>query len=251
MSGGARLDLAGGQTYNDSVIQAAILAGGRGERLRPLTDNIPKPMVQIRGRPYLAYQLDELKRQGIVDVVLLTGYLGEVIEKYFGDGMASGMRVRYSREPSPLGTGGALKLAEPLLAEDFLLIYGDSYLPIRYAEAMERLRATRAEALVAALDNVPPVVDVPNNIALGADGFVARYEKGAGAAAGLTHVEAGVAALTRRLLRRIPAGRVASLEQEFFPQLIVGRQLVAFATKRRFYDIGTPSRLKEIEAVLT
>jgi NDP-sugar pyrophosphorylase family protein len=64
-------------------------------------------------------------------------------------------------------------------------------------------------------------------------------------------VEAGVAALTRRLLRRIPAGRVASLEQEFFPQLIVGRQLVAFATKRRFYDIGTPSRLKEIEAVLT
>lgn len=233
------------------MIQAVILAGGRGERLRPLTDNIPKPMVPIRGRPYLAYQLDELKRQGIVDVVLLTGYLGEVIEEYFGDGAASGMRVRYSREPSPLGTGGALKLAEPLLAEDFLLIYGDSYLPIRYAEAMERLRATRAEALVVALDNMPPVVDVPNNIALGADGFVARYEKGAGAAAGLTHVEAGVAALTRRLLRRIPAGHVTSLEQEFFPQLIAGHQLAAFATKRRFYDIGTPSRLKEIEAVLT
>jgi len=243
--------LPGNQTYNDSVIQAVILAGGRGERLRPLTDNIPKPMVPIRGRPYLAYQLDELKRQDIVDVVLLTGYLGEKIEKYFGDGTAAGMRVRYSREPSPLGTGGALKLAEPLLAENFLLIYGDSYLPIRYVEAMERLRATQAEALVVALDNTPVEVDVPNNIALGADSFVARYEKGAGAAAGLTHVEAGVLALTRRLLRRIPAGRVVSLEQDFFPQLITEHQFAAFATKRRFYDIGMPSRLKEIEAVLT
>jgi NDP-sugar pyrophosphorylase family protein len=94
-------------------------------------------------------------------------------------------------------------------------------------------------------------VDVPNNIALGADGFVARYEKGAGAAAGLTHVEAGVAALTRRLLQRIPAGRVVSLEQEFFPRLIAEHQLAAFATPQRFYDIGTPSRLKKIEAVLT
>jgi len=243
--------LARGRIYNDSVIQAVILAGGRGERLRPLTDNVPKPMVPVRGRPYLAYQLDELKRQGIADVVLLTGYLSEKIEEYFGDGAAAGMRVRYSREPSPLGTGGALKLAEPLLAEDFLLIYGDSYLPIRYAEAMERLRSARAEALVVALDNAAAVVDVPNNIALGADGFVARYEKGAGAAAGLTHVEAGVLALTRRLLRRIPARRVVSLEQDFFPQLIAGHQLAAFATTQRFYDIGTPGRLKEIEAVLT
>ncbi len=242
--------MARGRNYNDGVIQAVILAGGRGERLRPLTDNVPKPMVPVHGRPYLAYQLDELKRQGIADVVLLTGYLGETIENYFGDGTASGMRLRYSREPSPLGTGGALKLAEPLLAEDFLLIYGDSYLPIRYAEAIERLRATEAEALVVALENTPAVVDVPNNMALGADGFVARYEKGAGAAAGLTHVEAGVLVLTRRLVRRIPAGRVVSLEQEFFPQLIAARQLAAFATTRRFYDIGTPSRLKEIEAVL-
>ena len=148
--------MARGRIYNDGVIQAVILAGGRGDRLRPLTDNVPKPMVPVHGRPYLAYQLDELKRQGIADVVLLTGYLGETIENYFGDG----------------------------------------------------------------------------------------------AAAGLTHVEAGVLALTRRLVRRIPAGRVVSLEQEFFPQLIAGRQLAAFATARRFYDIGTPSRLKEIEAVL-
>ncbi len=242
--------MAGGRIYKDIVIQAVILAGGRGERLRPLTDNIPKPMVPVHGRPYLAYQLDELKRQGIVDIVLLTGYLGETIEACFGDGSAAGMRVRYSREPSPLGTGGALKLAEPLLAEDFLLIYGDSYLPIRYGVAMDRLRTTQAAALVVALDNTPTLVDVPNNLALGADGFVARYEKGAGAAAGLTHVEAGVVALTRRLVQRIPAGRVVSLEQEFFPRLIASHQLAAFATRQRFYDIGTPSRLKDIEAVL-
>jgi len=231
-------------------MQAVILAGGRGERLRPLTDTMPKPMVPIRGRPYLAYQLDELKRQGIGDVVLLTGYLGERVEACFGDGAALGMRLRYSREPSPLGTGGALKLAAPLLAEDFVVIYGDSYLPIRYAEPLARLRASGAEALVVAFENSEATVDVPNNLALDGAGFVARYEKGAGAAAGLTHVEAGVLALTRRVLRRIAAGRVCSLEQEVFPQLIAERALAAWTTPQRFYDIGTPSRLKEIEAVL-
>ena len=232
------------------MIQAVILAGGRGERLRPLTDNIPKPMVPIRGRPYLAWQLDELKRQGIVDVVLLTGYLGERIEECFGDGAKMGLRVRYSREPSPLGTGGALKLAEPLLAEDVLLIYGDSFLPIPYAEPVRRLRDSGTEAVVVAFDNSRDAVDVPNNIALDADGFVARYEKGAGTAAGLRYVEAGVLALTRRVLRRIPAGRVVSLEQEIFPQLIAEHRLAGFVTTQRFYDIGTPARLKEIEAVL-
>lgn len=232
------------------MIQAVILAGGRGERLRPLTDNIPKPMVPVRDRPYLAYQLDELKRQGITDVVLLTGYLGETIENYFGDGAKIGMRVRYSREPSPLGTGGALKLAEPLLAEDFLLIYGDSFLPIPYAEPMARLRESGAEALVVAFDNSANAVDVPNNIALDGDGFVARYQKGAGAAAGLRYVEAGVLSLTRRVLGRMPTQRVASLEQEIFPQLIAEHRLAGFVTAQRFYDIGTPARLKEIESVL-
>ncbi|MBI5396560.1 MAG: NTP transferase domain-containing protein [Verrucomicrobia bacterium] len=231
-------------------MQAVILAGGRGERLRPLTDNIPKPMVPIRGRPYLAHQLDELKRQGIDDVVLLTGYLGETIESFFGDGAALGMRVRYSREPSPLGTGGALKLAEPLLAGELVLIYGDSYLPVRYAEPLARLRASGAEALVVAFDNSKATVDVPNNLALDAAGFVTRYAKGAGAAAGLTHVEAGVLALARRVLGRIPAGCVCSLEQEIFPQLIAERGLAAWTTTQRFYDIGTPRRLKEIEKVL-
>lgn len=207
-------------------------------------------MVPVRGRPYLAYQLEELKRQGITDVVLLTGYLGETIEAHFGDGAKLGMSLRYSREPSPLGTGGALKLAEPLLADDFLVIYGDSFLPIPYAEPLARLRATGAEGLLVAFDNAAGGADVPNNLALDAAGFVARYEKGAGAAAGLRHVEAGVLALARRVLRRIPAGRVVSLEQEIFPLLIAGHQLAAFVTRQRFYDIGTPERLKTIEPVL-
>jgi mannose-1-phosphate guanylyltransferase len=237
------------RSYNGHVIQAVILAGGLGQRLRPLTDNIPKPMVPIRDRPYLAYQLDELKKQGILDVVLLTGYLGEKIERYFGDGAKTGMRLRYSRESPPVGTGGALKLAEPLLAEDCLLIYGDSFLPIRYAEPVARLRDSNAEVLVVAFDNAANAVDVPNNIALDAEGFVERYEKGAGAAAGLRYVEAGVLALKRSVLARIPPGRVVSLEQEIFPRLIAEHRLAAYVTAQRFYDIGTPARLKEIEAV--
>src|SRR5450432_2485472 len=102
-------------------MQAVILAGGLGTRLWPLTKTVPKPMVPVAGAPYLEHQLRLLEKQGIRDILLLTGYLGEQIEEHFGDGSRLGLRIAYSREETPVGTGGALRLAQGLLADSFLL----------------------------------------------------------------------------------------------------------------------------------
>ena len=228
-------------------MQAVILAGGLGTRLWPLTEAIPKPMVQVAGAPYLEHQLRLLAEQEIRDVLLLTGYLGERIEEYFGDGARLGLRLSYSREPSPLGTGGALREAKNRLQDAFLLIYGDSYLPIRYAEALERLIATGAQGLVVVYDNRLEDTSVTSNIELDDRGYVSRYEKDSPDR--LSYVEAGVLALRRSVVDLMPPRGMVSLEKEVFPKLI-GKGLAAFVTRRRFYDIGTPERLAAIEELL-
>lgn len=230
-------------------MQAVILAGGLGTRLWPITEEIPKPMAPVAGAPYLEHQLRLLKRQQITDILLLIGHLGKQIENYFGDGGRLGLSIRYSREISPLGTGGALRQAGPLLAEQFLVIYGDSLLPIDYVEVFRALERSPAGGLVVVYDNSLADTSVRNNIALDDDGFVVRYDKEAQGGSQLAYVEAGVLAFRRSILELIPAG-VVSLEKEIYPKLIARRQLTAYRTRQRFYDIGTPERLRSIEAFL-
>jgi NDP-sugar pyrophosphorylase family protein len=193
-----------------------------------------------------------LSAQGIRDIVILTGYLGEQIEEHFGDGSALGLSVRYSREDEPLGTGGALLLARPLLAPEFLIIYGDSYLPIDYAEVLERLDDPEADGVLAIYSNRHGDSSVRNNIALDGTGHITRYAKDDPEADGLTHVDAGVAALRNSALDLLPStAHRPSLEAELYTRLIAGRRLFAYETRQRFYDIGTPERLKLIERLLT
>lgn len=229
-------------------MQAVILAGGLGTRLWPITETIPKPMVPVAGVPYLEHQLRLLAGQGIQDVLLLTGYLGEKIESYFGDGASLGLRLSYSREPSPLGTGGALREAKDRLQDAFLLIYGDSYLPIRYVEVYKRLIAASAQGLLVVCDNRLCDTSVTGNVELDDKGFVSRYEKDSRDP--LSYVEAGVLVLHRSVVDLMPPQGVVSLEKEVFPKLI-GKGMVAFVTTQRFYDIGTPERLEAIENILT
>jgi NDP-sugar pyrophosphorylase family protein len=229
-------------------MQAVILAGGLGTRLLPLTEVIPKPMVQVSGVPYLQHQLQLLADQDIRDIVLLTGYLGQQVENYFGDGASLNLRISYSREPSPFGTGGALRLARGLLQDSFLVIYGDSYLPIRYADAMERLASSGAEGLVVVYDNRLADTSVKNNIELDDGGYVSRYEKDSSDQ--LSFVEAGVLAFRRSVVDRMPEG-IVSLEKEIFPKLIAAKKLAALVTTQRFYDIGTPDRLAAIGALFS
>ncbi|GAA5507344.1 nucleotidyltransferase family protein [Novipirellula caenicola] len=231
-------------------MQAVILAGGLGTRLWPLTKTVPKPMVPIAGTPYLEHQLRLLEQQSITDIVLLTGYLGEQIEEHFGDGSGLGLTIHYSRETTPLGTGGALRQAASLLADAFLVIYGDSYLPISYADVLNTLADSSATGVVTVYDNQTEDTGVTNNIALDEEGFVAKYKKDAADDTSLRYVEAGVLAFQRAVLDSIPSGNV-SLEQQIFPQLIAERKLFGHVTRQRFYDIGTPERLERIAEQLT
>lgn len=229
-------------------MQAVILAGGLGTRLWPLTKTVPKPMVPVAGVPYLEHQVRLLQKQSVTDLVFLTGFLGEQIEEYFGEGRSFGVSIRYSREQQPLGTGGGLREARSLLAETFVLIYGDSYLPIQYRAAHARLLESGALGLVVAYDNRLGDTSVKNNIEVDDDGFVRLYEKDSERE--LSYVEAGVLAFRKSCVDLIPPGGVVSLEREIFPLLIRRRQLAAYITRQRFYDIGTPERLKTIENFL-
>ena len=118
----------------ESINQAIILAGGRGERLRPITDTIPKVMVEINEKPLLLYQIEYLKKFGITNIILSVGYLWEKIQDFFGDGAGFGIHIQYSIEEGFLGTGGALKLAKEALNDDFFLVNGDTYHPIDHSD---------------------------------------------------------------------------------------------------------------------
>jgi mannose-1-phosphate guanylyltransferase len=231
-------------------MQAVILAGGLGTRLGPATARTPKPMVPVAGVPYLEHQLRLLRRQSIHNIVLLTGYLGQMVEDYFENGRRLGLSIRYSREASPAGTGGAVRLAAHLLDEHFLVIYGDSYLPIDYRDVAQALDVSGAAGLVVVYDNRLADTSVRNNIAVDPEGFVVRYAKEAADDATLAFVEAGVMAFRRSVVGLIPEGNV-SLEKQLFPSLIAARQLRAYPTPQRFYDIGTPERLRVFEEYLS
>jgi NDP-sugar pyrophosphorylase family protein len=231
-------------------MQAVILAGGLGSRLGPLTRKIPKPMVPVAGVPYLEHQLRLLARQAFRDVLLLTGYLGDQIESYFGTGSGLGLRLRYVRETQPLGTGGALRDARPQLADSFLLMYGDSLLPIEYAAAAGRLKDSAALGAIVVYRDRAGETAVHPNVALDRSGLVTRYDKSAVADADLEYVEAGVSCFRREVLDMLPGAGPVSFEQCVFPRLIERRQLAALPTPQRFYDIGTPERLRAIEEFL-
>lgn len=225
--------------------QVVILAGGLGTRLRPLTEKCPKPLVPVAGEPYLHWQMLELKERGYTDVVLLVAYLGEMIEQHFGDGQSLGMQIEYAYEREPLGTGGALKNALELLEDEFILMNGDSFLPVELDDLAGDFDAGRYEAMVAAYDNSVPT-PVKNNL-LVKNGTVWEYRREAGAESGFGYVDAGVYCLKKSVIANFQAGAKFQLEDVWKP-LIAARQLGAFVVRERFYDIGTPERLAEFEA---
>ena len=207
-------------------------------------------MVRVRGVPYLEHQLRLLARQSLTDVVLLTGFFGEQIADYFGNGRQLGLNIRYSRECEPLGTGGALRDARDLLEDLFLIIYGDSYLPIDYTAAGHQLELSEAIGLIVVYRDMAGDTFVRPNVALDSEGFVTCYDKQASDDPKLQYVEAGVLAFRRSVLDLIPPEGPASLEQQVYPQLIKQRTLLGLPTSQRFYDIGTPARLRVIEELL-
>lgn len=226
------------------MIQTAILAGGLGTRLKPLTLNIPKPMVPVHQKPFLEYIVRWVARSGSKRFLLLVGYLGEQIEEYFGDGGKWGVELQYSYESTPMGTAGALKQAERLLEERFLLLNGDTFLPIDYASFASDFIQSDCEALVAAYQG-PDLSSLYNLSVSPAEKKVTHYSKST--TQGMTHVDAGVYGFKKKTLLRIPPGKPFSLENEILPELIREQALKAHPVFERYYDIGTPERLEIFE----
>jgi len=222
-------------------MQIVILAGGLGTRLRPLTERMPKCMVSVHGRPFLEYQLELLGRRGVRDVVLCVGYPGEAVLAHFGSGHRFGVHIVYSWERAGLlGTAGALKNAEPLLAPEFFVTYGDCYLPLDYRQIMRSFQASGALGMMVVYRNHDRWGR--SDVAV-RDGRVVAYDK-TRRLPGMVYINHGLSVLRRRSLALIPRGQSAS-QEEFFRQLMGLGELRAYETRQRFYEIGSPPGLAE------
>ena len=228
------------------MLPVAVLAGGLATRLRPLTDQIPKALIEVGGRPFAFHQLDLLRRQGVEDVVFCTGYRGEMIEEAVGDGSRWDMRIRYSSDgPVLLGTGGALRRAESLLGERFFVLYGDAYLDCDYAAVARASCAHGVRALMTVYRN-DNQWDRSN--VLMRNGVIVRYDKRE-ASSEMQHIDWGLGVMTAAALREYRAGEVLDLATVYQALLDRG-ELAAFEVDTRFYEIGSRSGIEATEQFL-
>lgn len=228
-------------------LEAMILVGGKGTRLRSVVSDRPKPMAEVGGRPFVAWLLTSLHAQGIRRVVLCTGYLGEVIERYLGDGSAWGMQLQYSRDPFPLGTGGAVRHALPQIGgKRFLVLNGDSYCRFDLSlltRTHEERDAKVTLWLVEAQD-----CRRYGSVVLDANGRIRSFvEKAAASGPGL--VNAGVYLIDRDAAETIASDCSVSLERDVFPNWI-GDGLCGMAATGAHLDIGTPDSYAAAEGFL-
>jgi NDP-sugar pyrophosphorylase family protein len=227
-------------------VKAVILVGGEGTRLRPLTLTTPKPVVPVVDRPFLRHQLDLLARVGVREVVFSVAYQPDRIQAVFGDGRALGMRIHYAVETTPLGTGGAVKNAEPHLDETTIVFNGDVLTDVDLASVLAgHRRAGAAATLVLA-----PVLD-PSAYGLvetDAQGRVTRFvEKPRPDQITTDTINAGIYVLETATLALMPAGIPHSIERAFFPALLARGDYVGAHVHRGYWiDIGTPQKYREV-----
>ena len=224
-------------------MQALILAGGEGTRLRPLTSTVPKPVVPLVDRPFIAFMLDWLRTHGVEDIVISCGHMASGVRNVLGDGSAFGVQLRYVEEPTPLGTGGALKYAESLLDDRFFMLNGDVLTDLDLSAQLAQHERTGATATLA----LTPVED-PTNYGLvrtDGDGAVTEFvEKPSYDQIDTRNISAGAYVLERSVLDLLEADQPASIERDVFPQL-VGSGLYGCVSENYWLDIGTPERYLE------
>jgi mannose-1-phosphate guanylyltransferase len=221
-------------------VQALILAGGEGTRLRPLTSTVPKPVVPLVDRPFIAFMIDWLRSHHVDDVVMSCGHLAAGVRDVLGDGEALGVRLRYIEEPHPLGTGGALKHAEDLLHERFLMLNGDILTDIDLTAQIDAHERTGACATLALYRVEDP--SAYGLVRLRDDGAVREFvEKPSPDQIDTNTISAGVYVLERSVLELLEPGAPASIERDVFPRL-VGKGLYGHVARGYWKDIGTPER---------
>jgi mannose-1-phosphate guanylyltransferase len=219
-------------------VQAIILAGGEGTRLRPLTSTVPKPLVPLVDRPFIGFMLDWLRGHGVDDVVMSCGFLADGVRDVLGDGAQLGIRLRYVEEPRPLGTGGALKFAEDLLDDRFLMLNGDVLTDLDLTAQIAQHEAAGAQGTLALYP-----VDDPTRyglVRLDAGGAVTEFvEKPSPDQVDTNNINAGAYVLERSVLDLLEPGQPASIERDVFPKM-VGHGLQGHVHEGYWLDIGTP-----------
>lgn len=227
----------------DRLYPVAILAGGLATRLRPITQTIPKALVDVAGKPFIARQLEYLQVQGVRDVVLCVGYLGEMIQNVVGTGERFGLNVSYSFDGSKLlGTGGALKKALPELGNHFFVLYGDSYLPLDFSEVQDMYIRSGQPALMTVLENGDRW-DKSN--VLFVDGQLVEYNKRAPRSE-MAYIDYGLGLVSASVFDPYPNDAPFDLA-DVYQELSIKGQLVGLEVHQRFYEIGSHSGLKEAE----
>ena len=224
------------------TLPLAILAGGLATRLRPLTERIPKILLDIGGEPFIHRQLEDLARHGVTRVVLCVGYLGEMVQETVGEGSRWGMRIEYSFDGDTLlGTGGALRKALPLLGDRFLVLYGDSYLLCDYA-AVERAFLSSGKQGIMTVYRNHGKWDTSN--VLYNEGKIEIYDKKMHSPE-MKHIDYGLGGLSERALRAYDENAPVDLAR-VYQDLLARDELAAFEVDRRFYEIGSPAGLEEL-----
>lgn len=225
-------------------MKAMILAAGLGQRMRPLTDHLPKPLLEVGGKPLLQYHLEALQVAGVKNVIINLAYLGEKIRAFVGDGSRFGLRVEYSVEPEPLETGGALLQALPLLGtEPFLLINGDVWSEFSLASLLQRRLSPGQLGHLVLVPN--PDFHPAGDFALAKDGFlindanVARY------------TFAGISLLSPEIIRNYPDARSKFPLGEVLRYGIDQKKLSGEVFAGRWSDVGTPERLLALQQILS
>jgi NDP-sugar pyrophosphorylase family protein len=225
------------------MFPVAILAGGLATRLRPITETIPKALVDVAGKPFIVRQLNYLREQGISHVVLCIGYLGDMVRDVVGCGESFGLKVSYSEDgPNLLGTGGALAKAIPLLGDYFFVLYGDSFLPLDFSAVLEAYVKSNQPALMTILKNQNQW-DKSN--VLFVDGQLLEYNKGAPRAE-MTYIDYGLGVVLSSVLKERPVGQPFDLA-DVYRALSLQGQLAGLEVNERFFEIGSHTGLKEAD----
>jgi len=222
-------------------MQIAILCGGLATRLGKLAKNTPKSMIDIHGKPFLEYQINSIKKHDIKNIILCVGHLSEKIEQYFGNGSKFGVKIRYSYDgDKPLGPIGALKNAEPLLNDEFFIMYGDSYLSVDFQKVYKFFTKNNKPACMVVYKNQDKYdksnLIIKNKLAVGY-GKKDRNKD-------MIYIDYGTSILNKTTLDLVPKNKMFSTG-DFFSKLIKRNEILAFEATERFYHIGNPESLEE------
>jgi NDP-sugar pyrophosphorylase family protein len=229
-----------------SNFPVAILAGGLATRLRPLTEKIPKLLIEVAGEPFFSHQIRLLKKAGLTRLVLCVSYLGEKIVECYGDGAKWGVQIEYSFDGDKLlGTGGALIRAQPMLGDTFYVLYGDSYLPVDYRAVGEFFLKSKRLGLMTVYEN-QGYYDT-SNVWFEA-GEIKVYDKKSKIPS-MHHIDYGLGVFRAAAFDRFPRDTVVDLA-DVQKSLVLQKQLAGYEIKERFYEIGSPAGLNELDALL-